>query len=202
MTPINYERIGKAIKDYAWEGYEYIEVPWIVSRKSIDVTLPEDHQPHRVVMWGKNKQNECLVGSAEQSFLEIRDRLCPNRQYQTVTPCFRDDQQDFYHSRWFMKLELIWVVWKEDDPLPLLDRMISHAVKFMRQYGPITKEKTEIGFDLKMHDIELGSYGIRFHNDFRWIYGTGLAEPRMSQAIKLNEEHSRKQDEEELRSIQ
>ena len=31
--------------------------------------------------------------------------------------------------------------------------------------------------------IELGSYGIREFAGFRWIYGTGVAEPRLSLCI-------------------
>jgi len=31
-------------------------------------------------------------------------------------------------------------------------------------------------------NIELGSYGIGSYENYKWVYGTGLAEPRLSQA--------------------
>jgi hypothetical protein len=40
-------------------------------------------------------------------------------------------------------------------------------------------------FDLICKGIELGSYGIRKYNNHKWIYATGVAEPRLSQVCKL-----------------
>lgn len=34
-------------------------------------------------------------------------------------------------------------------------------------------------------NLELGSYGIGSYKDYKWVYGTGLAEPRLSQAKNL-----------------
>jgi hypothetical protein len=34
------------------------------------------------------------------------------------------------------------------------------------------------------NDIEIGSYGMREYENFKWIYGTGMAEPRFSKARK------------------
>jgi hypothetical protein len=40
--------------------------------------------------------------------------------------------------------------------------------------------ETKEGFDLEVSGIEIGSYGIRSCEYLKWIYGTGLAEPRMT----------------------
>lgn len=40
--------------------------------------------------------------------------------------------------------------------------------------------KTDDGFDINYKKYELGSYGIRSCEYLSWIYGTGLAEPRMT----------------------
>jgi hypothetical protein len=39
-------------------------------------------------------------------------------------------------------------------------------------------------YDLVYRGIELGSYGIRKCNFLTWIYGTGVAEPRLTRALK------------------
>lgn len=44
----------------------------------------------------------------------------------------------------------------------------------------INIQKTEIGADLTINGIEIGSYGVRTYNHITWVYGTGLAEPRFS----------------------
>jgi hypothetical protein len=44
----------------------------------------------------------------------------------------------------------------------------------------LTIVKTEIGHDIELNGIEIGSYGWRQNQDIIWAYGTGLAEPRFS----------------------
>ena len=45
-------------------------------------------------------------------------------------------------------------------------------------------ERSDESYDIESNGIELGSYGIRQHENITWVYGTGLAEPRLSIAIK------------------
>lgn len=184
MTPIDYGRIGRLVANYKLRGYEYIEVPWLVSQKSIDVTIPRECNRLDVMAVDPtfHRLRGCLIGSAEQAFLEIRNELCPARKYQTVTPCFRDERQDELHHPWFMKLELIIPIWKTDDADYYLKTMIDDA-RIIAFGMNAVQVKTDIGFDLTIAGIEVGSYGIREHEGFRWVYGTGLAEPRYSQAM-------------------
>jgi hypothetical protein len=43
---------------------------------------------------------------------------------------------------------------------------------------------TAQGLDIELGGIELGSYGYRSYGRLHWIYGTGFAEPRFSQAVR------------------
>lgn len=182
---INYKYIAEAVEHYKRKGYEYIEVPWMVTRTPLDVTRPPQARPFKVVI-GNEPDIEpmlYLVASGEQSFLYIRKDLCPGRKYITVTPCFRDEPvTDEIHHLDFMKAELIVPVWKTDDPKSILDDMVSDAWNFFRHYTHAETVKTEEGIDITVGGIEVGSYGIREHNGFRWVYGTGVAEPRFSYA--------------------
>lgn len=39
-------------------------------------------------------------------------------------------------------------------------------------------------YDLMYRDVELGSYGIRKCDFLTWVYGTGVAEPRLTRTLK------------------
>lgn len=187
---IDYTKIGHAVKHYTKLGYEYIDAPWLVSLDSIIVTRP---QGARVFSTFAGE----LVASGEQSFLEIRDQLKPGR-YQCVTPCFRDEKvHDELHLQYFMKNELIWVPdlnkldFAEDFLVAnvIRDEMIEDAKSFFDLYAPsqIVNAPVLNAFgnkDIQINGIEVGSYGHRLHAGFIWIYGTGCAEPRLTQAIK------------------
>lgn len=88
-----------------------------------------------------------------------------------------------------MKVELIDVGRDSTDELTHLCR---HWFEQLSGYS-VDIVATEIGLDLELGGIELGSYGYREHNDLKWTYATGLAEPRFSQAValqKMKEEHA------------
>lgn len=180
MHIINYELIAKAIHFYeTYKKYKYIDVPWTVSKGSIDVTRPPGARPFFT-------HSGYLVASGEQSFLEIRRELCPGRKYQCVTPCFRDEKYDDLHFPYFLKNELIIPLWKDDSADEFVQQILKDAYSFFGGYcnypSPDTV-KTDIGFDIVIAGMEVGSYGYREHEGFRWVYGTGCAEPRFSQAM-------------------
>lgn len=187
IPPISYGRIAEAITFYDKLSYRYLNVPWVVSEESVNVTKPPEVRSFSIPIGH-------LVASGEQSFIEIRDDLCPGRRYQCVTPCFRDESVSEYQLSYFLKNELISVVWKDDDPADELEIMINHARSFFRLcYGikesPVVVQ-TDIGYDINLRGIEVGSYGIREYKKFRWVYGTGLAEPRFSQVIALRDKET------------
>lgn len=66
-------------------------------------------------------------------------------------------------------------------------RMVIDAAMFFSKYTNSSKvsiDSTKEGHDITINGIEVGSYGGRQFNGFTWIYGTGCAEPRLSEALK------------------
>lgn len=181
-TPrIDYAKIASAQEYYTALGYEELAVPWIISFVPYNATRP----PNR-------KEFYCLDGylnaSGEQSFLELMIQGRSLTKHYCITPCFRDEPIiDATHHRSFMKLELI----NTDVTLENLQTMIRDATRFFSRYVPVTVIATNpehTAFDIINNNtgIELGSYGIRSYNEHTWIYGTGVALPRLDTVINLN----------------
>lgn len=174
---INYIKIADAIQYYERLGYKYIDVPWLVSDEAMQITSPQG--PRFFSTFAGN-----LVASGEQSFLEIRNKLTPGR-YLCATPCFRDEpNHDYLHLQSFFKVELIKVLEPDEDKECCVQTMAADAFFFFSMYGSPDYKKTEIGIDIELCGIEVGSYGYRKHGEFEWIYGTGVAEPRLSQVLR------------------
>jgi hypothetical protein len=185
---INYNIIGESIKFYSGRGFQRIESPWTVSKYVDDITRPSDAVPFEL-----KHNSKRLVASGEQSFLYLYLKgFIPNGKFQTVTPCFRDDSFDAEHSKYFIKNELIDTTeYKSLNGFEnALSDMINEAGDFFKQYvDEIDFVKTKDGFDIVDHKFktELGSYGIRRTSFLNWIYGTGCAEPRLSNVMKSYE---------------
>jgi hypothetical protein len=170
---IDFQKLASAISFYKQKGYEYIEVPWTVSEDTMMITAPS----HAGIIMS---DLGCLVGSAEQSFLQmIKDKKLPPGKYVTCTPCFRSDENDFFHRQYFIKVELIRT---DIVSVESLKEMMDMCLEFYNVYVKSHLEPTDIGYDIVSEQrIELGSYGIREHADTgSWVYGTGCAEPRLS----------------------
>lgn len=122
-----------------------------------------------------------LVGSAEQSFIELLIRQQKLGKHCAITPCFRHEAEyDDLHHAYFMKCELF----NSDATPENLQQMITDAVDFFRQYLPVTVITTEIGYDIMAGDSELGSYGFRKYHNTQFVYGTGCALPRLSTVMQ------------------
>ena len=179
MNPIDYGLIAKALDYYRAAGFKYVEVPWIVSREAIEVTLPAGRQPHMIDL----HPGRGLVGSAEQSFLQLMfDGQLPEGLYVAASPCFRDDPVDTWHQPSFFKVELIRVGFMRLSA----EELLAWALRFFVNNGaPGAKIKqTSEGHDIELDGVELGSYGVRRYRQHVWTYGTGIAEPRFSTALK------------------
>lgn len=173
---IDYIKITHGINHYKNWGYEPIDAPWFVSRKAMEVTSPPGRRFCSSFIGD-------LVASGEQSFIEMwmSGKLKPGK-WQCTTPCFRDDKIDKLHHNYFFKVELIEV--SPDDVENGIDDMIKAALTFFNKYvDDVRVVDTDIGKDIFTRDIELGSYGYREHKDFKWVYGTGVAEPRLTQSL-------------------
>lgn len=179
-TNIDWLSIGQAQCNYFTAGYEYVEVPWLVPAGVVDITKP----PH-----AKNFETfaGCLVASGEQSFLAVKDMLERGKKYQCVTPCFRDElKHDGLHHQWFVKLELMHVLLPWDRHEDHVLAMVQDVIDFLWHFAcgcELRVVPTEIGYDIEVNRVEVGSYGYREYNGFRWVYGTGIAQPRLSQAF-------------------
>lgn len=182
ITRIDYRLIDEAQRFYAERGWQYIDVPWIVDQESVFFTVPDNSRVHSLdEYWG----NAALVGSAEQSFIQLMENSIDDPKnwfsgkYQTVTPCFRDEKEHNDFTRpYFMKLELF-----DNTDILGLSKMVEEANQFLSRYIDTKIVKTDTGYDIIDSEmgIELGSYGIRTIKRYgRYLYGTGLAEPRYS----------------------
>jgi hypothetical protein len=182
---VDYLKLVRALDFYASRGFVRAEVPWLVSKEAMRVTLPKFVDIGSVPRLGDGM----LVGSAEQSFIECLmngtraggTAPSPGCMLMAATPCYRHEAvYDDYRCPGFVKLELFhWSCEKRD-----LDFMIEGARRFFAGYGqPVKTVETEIGYDLEIDGHEVGSYGFRDTAWGNFIYGTGLAEPRLSAVL-------------------
>jgi hypothetical protein len=181
---INYETISDAIRHYEQCGFKRIEAPWTVTKEVSDITKPKGAREFQLV----HDNGKVLVASAEQSFLYLYLKgFLPKGKFQATTPCFRHENFDSLHTKYFIKTELIdtQVVNEES-----LHNMIHHAYMFFLDSLGLSKDTPDLlvdrtpvekhSYDIVYKGIELGSYGIRECDHLRWIYGTGVAEPRLT----------------------
>lgn len=173
--PIDWVNIAVAVRFYRRRRYQHVEVPWVVPPHVTAATIPPGIVARRT-------QDGDLVGSGEQGLLAlaVEGKLAPGL-YQTTTPCFRDDPLDDLHGKHFVKVELMHL-----HPDPDVRRLIDAARTLFSTW--IEVRVVDVGdgqqdiVDART-GVELGSYGIREALGVRWAYGTGLAEPRMSQVL-------------------
>lgn len=173
---VDWKKLSDAVAYYKGLGYYYCELPWLQSRDVLNVTAPT---PEHII--GTDFYSLGLIGSAEQAFIGMHQNVAVDPgQFVSCSPCFRIEQIDWLHQTQFMKVELFQTINTTDNGL---QNMIQQCVEFYDKYmaKPQVVETSE-GFDIEVNGIEVGSYGIRSYRDLTWIYGTGLAEPRFSQA--------------------
>ena len=173
---IDYRKLAAGLDYYEPLGYQYQEVPWVVSSEAIAATLPPGATATSV-------QYGDLIGSAEQGFIELILRGREVLKACAVTPCFRiEDSYDELHHPYFMKLELINTDATQDN----LHQMMSDAQGFFEQYIATDIEQTgPDAYDIidRKRRVELGSYGLRTVEGRQFIYGTGVALPRLDTVI-------------------
>ena len=196
---INYNLLAKAQKYYGENGYEFIEVPWMVSKECDEITKPNNMTPMII-----EYNNKHLIASGEQGFLYLYMKgYLPNGKYQTITPCFRNEPFDVTHQKMFMKCELITFLdhnASREEIKKVLDKTKDDAHKFFCSIAKYPDWISEIkthnientakcrlyaNYDIEYEGFEIGSYGVREYNDMLWVYGTGLAEPRFSKVDNI-----------------
>lgn len=189
---IDYRLLAWAIDFYERKGYKYVNLPWVASLDAINNTKPKNKKDFHLY------DDEFLVGSGEQSFTQLLiNGKIDEGKYCGITPCFRDDEIDMTHNKCFMKLELIKIF---DADMKNVEGQTSDVQEDAMEFFVLNGEGVEferktinqwepdyqVDILTKNTQIELGSYGFRSlkGTKWQWIYGTGLAEPRFSWAIK------------------
>jgi hypothetical protein len=186
---INFKVIDDSIKHYEKRGFQRIESPWTVTQEVLDITKPDSAVDSFRLL---HKNGKGLVASGEQSFLYLYLKgFLPLGRFQTVTPCFRFENFDSLHTKYFIKNELIETKAVSE---ATLNDILANAHAFFSSYFSDAEEQLKIiktnkegsptSYDICYRGVELGSYGIRSCDFLEWIYGTGVAEPRLSQVIR------------------
>ena len=196
LIPINYQILSQAIQHYQTRGYKYIEVPWLVSPEANDATRPPDAKPLEG-FYGKNGRDELtyagsFIASGEQSFVQMMlEKRMPEGKFMTCTPCFRVDEPDELHYKQFMKVELIYVPNLMQSITNCFTEVLQDALEFYKQHQPDVLveyfDRYTADIVTRKNNIELGSYGFRLLDGrpgCYWIYGTGVALPRLEIAME------------------
>ncbi len=197
VSSTGYARVIMYINLYQnLHDYELIDTPIEVSKRAIEITKPAVATHCQLSL---SSNDVALVASAEQAFLQLRlDGQLNDGKYVSMGMCFRDEPEDELHQKMFFKGELIHLRDTEFSEVECLDMVAEAKAMFGRMGIKTVIEKTsEPGsvngrsYDLncKHTGIELGSYGVRYHEDIGyWMYGTAIAEPRLGIVLeKLKE---------------
>lgn len=183
ITPkIDYRKIADAKEFYEKHGFKEIAVPWILSYEPYRATKPTDKKDFYTV-------GGYLNASGEQGFLELMlsgKKLSKNL---CISACFRAEPVlDELHQIYFVKLELIDITATIKNLYAMIRLSKQFFDKYMTRAKPTKVIQTDTAgpaFDIVdgVNGIELGSYGIRKYKKFKWIYGTGIALPRLDVVI-------------------
>lgn len=163
------------------------DVPLCVDEESIFHSIPYDKRQYIIPQKRYNKNTGELsyyVGSAEQSFIYLHKKeLINNGYYSAITPCQRTEYEDNLHLSIFLKMELILIGAHRRDEL-LEKALIFFSALGGRTEVTLSGNKPE-EMDILINGIEVGSYGVGYMPDSTpYTYGTGIAEPRCSFALK------------------
>ena len=184
MNNIDWAKLGEAVEFYKAHGFEYVETPWYIDYESVRITCDIPANIMTVDIKSDYRTVKGLVGSAEQGFLQLAiDGKLKSVNYVSCGPCFRDEETSEFHQKTFMKVELFSRCNSKSEAKHAAKELRNRAKSFMG--GRVEPLKTKLGWDLLIDGIEVGSYGARYHETIGWwAYGTGLAEPRYSTALK------------------
>jgi hypothetical protein len=179
-----YRRLCDAVDYYTKLGYQYIDTPWLVQQKVCNSTKPRQFRPIHHHIDALNHTFH-IVASGEQSFLQLQyerykfGQPLMTGKYQTITPCYRDEQTiDEQHRIGFMKLELIR--WDNNLVETSVNYMALEALELFRKSLPQAtirpnELESEFGLDvLSPTGIELGSYGLRKRKNPRFHIRVGV----------------------------
>lgn len=172
--------------------FSFVDLPWTAERQYLEATRPVGAPDAALdTHYGQ------FVCSGEQSFIALWDqkRLAPAAGYIGWTPCIRNEPLDELHQYGFMKAELFCPVEAPEEGLALVMGFLqaqktlfarlaaTHLdARIARQLETVSVASNQ--WDINVGGIEVGSYGWREFKGQLYAYGTALAEPRFSIAVK------------------
>lgn len=180
-SSINATLIYSAMSFFKDRGYRFITVPMLVDEDVVRLTMPKDRTP-------KFHNGKCYVGSAEQSIYQmIKEGKDLPSKVLMITPCQRDEEVlDDLHQEIFLKIELactdntLSYRCIANDVIDFCDTLTDKAVM-------VDFSDFDDSIDIEVNGIEIGSYGRKEYMGRIINFGTGLALPRFTQALKYEQ---------------
>jgi seryl-tRNA synthetase len=174
-------------------GYLFVDLPWVVGHRFVEATRPIG------MPMGIETAHGVLVASGEQSFLQLmsESKLAEAPGYIGWTPCFREEPEfTALHHLGFLKAELFIPVESTEIGLESLQRLLDRQgelfetlAQSMNFYDTsfTTKSISALQTDIELNGVEIGSYGVRSFEGHCYLYGTALALPRFTQALRIRQ---------------
>jgi len=188
ISPEALIRLGQCLSLWQSAGAKFIALPWIASPEAVDATRPPERGPNTDIQTPFG----FLVASGEQSFMDRVSQLEHNQLYVGWTPCFRHEPSfDATHHYYFVKAEA-FVRCSPSQASLEVDRMRNIAMMGFETLLRLSNQTARLEFrqtamhayDIECNGIEVGSYGVRTYKGETYVFGTALAEPRWSEALK------------------
>ena len=195
-APLPDSVLGRLARNLAYwqqaKGYAFVDLPWVVSPEFTNAT-----RPAWVTQEDPSTRYGNLLASGEQAFLALeQDNGLPAgfSGYVGWTPCFRDEGTfDRFHHFYFMKSEVFVPCTAANAQTELAAVIAAARQWFATELALLGLPENLLAVerisleqqDLVLNGIEIGSYGIRPCAQGLYIYGTGCAEPRFSEAARF-----------------
>jgi hypothetical protein len=187
-------RLQQALNYWQALGYRFVNLPWLASMSILDYTRPPQAKGDDIYT-----PHGGFVASGEQSFLDlwVHGRLSADVPCIGWTPCVRQEAVfDDTHHFYFLKAEL-FVPCCTLEPRKVLSDMLFEAHRYFDALAPgaVIRPIDFAQKDIEIANVEVGSYGIRMlPTGEPYVYGTALAEPRLSYALERFEQKNKTVD--------
>lgn len=209
---INYRIIDESIRFYQEAGFERVESPWTVTQATLDITKPPGVSSFSIKEKNKSlvasgeqsflylytkgflpagKFQTVTPCFRDDSFDSLHTKYFVKNEL-IVTDDVSLEQLRFVVLKAREFFRKYCLTKRENDSYVLLSTVRDdvHIVDTSNGKMEIVENVDTSStflypqYDLMYRDVELGSYGIRRCDFLTWIYGTGVAEPRLTRTLK------------------
>lgn len=215
-SQIDFNILNHSIFYYKLKKYEYIEVPWLVDEDISNLTKPDNKKnfyvnDKTIVASAEQsflqliKENKLEYGNYITTTPCFRDEIVDDlhNQYFMKTELMIFNTSDNLLSIFHDVLNMCLSFFNQYIDAKILHTLSNtyyqHDISYTDILNIVSNNNDKLDqkiyeFDIVINidqlNIELGSYGIRSRSinnkTISWIYATGCAEPRLSNAIKKN----------------